>query len=513
MDDEDDPFDNYDVYLRAAQAKKQTQCSSTQNGAKSTGIPFSTPSMDWRRPRTALFSRVEQSDDEYTRPRMQLPRLCSCCCVFVMIFTIAATFLVRMEWDNVKEHAFVERISITWSSYYVWYYATPPQMPPPVPPAPSLPPLPPLEPPPSPAPLEPPPSPAPSSPPPVPSSPPPPSPPIPPLLPPSPSTPPPEDIAALRVRLAHLSLRMLPGQELETADHDAVPASPLVDISDVCSVFETAHAAGGASLTVKLVEQIHFLGAAQEALSSSGLNAAVEIAKSKDDGCGLEYSQAGSSGKRDLLGRPMRDGGEMWGAADRENKQKKCWMMGSLWWLRHWVGAFLVEKAVQEHGGSATAIDEVIKWLQEQNKAGALNRDFLWIAALHGALYQAIAPTGLDAASGSHQLHYPSELAQRLCHDAVPNVYECRHGIGHGVMYATLLSRAAGVANYSACRQPRPYSVRVTNEMVDTISAICREAEGLPTNNQQYNYAQGCRSGTTHSGYLFDTSLADYGRP
>ena len=304
---------------------------------------------------------------------------------------------------------------------------------------------------------------------------------------------------------------MLPGQDRATAEHDAVPASPLVDIHDVCSVFETAHAAGGASMTVKLVELMPFLGAARKALDSSGLGAAVEIAKSKDDGCGLEYSQAGSSGQRDLIGRPMRDAGQMWGAADRENKQKKCWMMGSLWWLRHWVGAFLVEKAVQAPGASATAIDELIIWLQEQNAAGALNGDFLWISALHGALYQAIGPTGLDAASGSHPLHYPSQLAQRLCHDAVPNVYECRHGIGHGVLYATLLSRAAGVANYSACRQPRPYSVRVTNEMFDTIWAICREAEDVPTKNQQYSYAQGCRSGATHSGYLFDTNLADYG--
>ena len=70
---------------------------------------------------------------------------------------------------------------------------------------------------------------------------------------------------------------------------------------------------------------------------------------------------------------------------------KKCWIHGSLWWIRHWVGAFLAEKAMQQRTNQS-AVDELIVWLQQN--AYKLNNDFLWISALHGALYQTIEYTG-----------------------------------------------------------------------------------------------------------------------
>ena len=156
------------------------------------------------------------------------------------------------------------------------------------------------------------------------------------------------------------------------------------------------------------------------------------------------------------------------------------------------------------------AVGPLVQWLQEQNWGGeGLHGDFLWISALHGALFQAIGAAGLGF---DGPLRYPSQLAQRLCHDQVANVYECRHGVGHGVLYATLLRQHGSLANYSACRQPRPYSLTISNEMWDAVWAMCREAETLPTSNQEFSFAQGCTSGASHSGYLFDTRLAEYGR-
>ena len=129
---------------------------------------------------------------------------------------------------------------------------------------------------------------------------------------------------------------------------------------------------------------------------------------------------------------------------------------------------------------------------------------------MHGALFHAIGPTGIGA-TDAKPYHYPSELAQRLCHDHVPNVYECRHGIGHGVLYAVALGRVPSLMNYSACRQPRPYSVAISGEMFDAVWRICAEANAVATQNEQFNYSQGCTSGAAHSGYLFDTNFAGYG--
>ena len=59
--------------------------------------------------------------------------------------------------------------------------------------------------------------------------------------------------------------------------------------------------------------------------------------------------------------------------------------------------------------------------------------------------------------------------------------------------------------------QPRPYALDLGGPLWDTIWALCRDAEALPTDNQQHSYAQGCFSGATHSGYLFNTKFRDYG--
>ena len=293
---------------------------------------------------------------------------------------------------------------------------------------------------------------------------------------------------------------MLPGQQQQ----QATTVSPLVDLTaaGVCGVFETAYAAGGKLNTLALVERGAFLEATRQALNASG-RTDVEVASSADQGCGLEYSRSATEGRESLVSQTLPDGGRLWGPADRENKMKKCWIHGSLWWIRHWVGAFLAEKAMQQRTNQS-AVDELIVWLQQN--AYKLNNDFLWISALHGALYQTIEYTGRDA-----PLRYPAQLAQRVCHDAVPNVYECRHGIGHGVLYSVLLRSAAGLADYSACRQPRPYSVPVTDEMFQTVWRLCDEANAVPTQNAQYSYNQGCVSGATHSGYLFDTTLRELG--
>jgi hypothetical protein len=298
---------------------------------------------------------------------------------------------------------------------------------------------------------------------------------------------------------------MLPGLSHSSTNGDGPIASTLIDLADVCKVFESAYRIGGAEDVLRLLERSQFIAAIQHELVSSANRAHVEVASSADDGCGVEYSMAGSEGQTDVLGRSLPEGGHLWTRADTENKQKKCWLHGSQWWLRHWAGSFIAERVVQHNG--APAADALILWLQE---AHSMN-DFVWTSALHGALYQVIAPLGMSVSMAS-QLRYPSALAQKLCHDRVRDVYECRHGIGHGVFYAVLMSHGHMMANYSACMQPRPYSIPNADQMLDDARVVCDQARSIPTFVQQHTYQSGCVSGSTHSWYLFDAKLGEYGR-
>ena len=188
-------------------------------------------------------------------------------------------------------------------------------------------------------------------------------------------------------------------------------------------------------------------------------------------------------------------------------------------------------------------------WLQKDMRwcvarFNVCDADFDHIAALHGARPRThgCAPkarkTSLPVGTGAlfHTLghmaplvRFPAEFAQRVCPDDASNVYECRHGIGHGVLYAVWLQRpelagrvhslcvvltssaqrnhgchahpplhllrrgwrarldgawterkSCASSGYSVRHQPRPYGLeRATEEERRAVDAMCEQADGI----------------------------------
>lgn len=196
----------------------------------------------------------------------------------------------------------------------------------------------------------------------------------------------------------------------------------------------------------------------------------------------------------------------------------------AVWWLRHYVGAFLADMAL-----SGVRIPELpvlgpaddgprflIRWLQARSTNRRLGGDFALNASLHGAIFHTFAMrTRSDPA-----LSYPTVLAREWCPDDSSNLYECRHGIGHGVLYAVWLRRAELAAlctttcdcTCCTCNQLRPYTPSpMTAEEQQTIDRICDEADRVPTSASVFTYGHGCRSGSGHSGLLFTRQFGAYG--
>ena len=84
----------------------------------------------------------------------------------------------------------------------------------------------------------------------------------------SPASPPLLSLAQLRLQLARLSVHMLPGRRKPGLRWEN-SASPLVDVSDVCTIFEACFALGGATAMLQLVNRDAFFAATQQALASS----------------------------------------------------------------------------------------------------------------------------------------------------------------------------------------------------------------------------------------------------
>mmetsp|Transcript_11623 Transcript_11623/g.38430 ORF Transcript_11623/g.38430 Transcript_11623/m.38430 type:complete len:170 (-) Transcript_11623:167-676(-) len=150
--------------------------------------------------------------------------------------------------------------------------------------------------------------------------------------------------------------------------------------------------------------------------------------------------------------------------------------------------------------------------------------DFDHIAALHGALFHTLGHM-------APLVRFPAEFAQRVCPDDASNVYECRHGIGHGVLYAVWLQRPE-LAGYSVRHQPRPYGLeRATEEERRAVDAMCEQADALPSepylsvdtsgvpgyivdmSRHEAKYGEACRTGARHSVLLFDKKLEAWGMP
>ena len=293
-------------------------------------------------------------------------------------------------------------------------------------------------------------------------------------------------------------------------------ASPLVDVSDVCAIFKACFALGGATAMLQLVNRDAFLAATRQALASSERATEIEARAHPEAGFGITYHSFGTD--NDVLGKLLA---EMCSVLhDCEKKRlttmaTQSWVHGGLWWLRHYVGAFLADMAL-----SGVRIPELpvlgpaddgprllIRWLQARSTNRQLGGDFALIASLHGAIFHTFAMrTRSDPV-----LSYPTVLAQEWCPDDSSNLYECRHGIGHGVLYAVWLRRAE-LAAYTTCNQVRPYTpAPMTAEEQQTIDRICDEADRVPTSASVFTYGHGCRSGSGHSGLLFTRQFGAYG--
>ena len=322
-----------------------------------------------------------------------------------------------------------------------------------------------------------------------------------------------------RKRLATLSVAMLPRR---LRDEQSADASQLQDISDVCAIFEEAFAAGGGAATLALVDRYAFADQTRAALIASGRAAEIEIDEHVMAGLGVSYHEAGEP-QRDIFGVNMSVGKRLYGTW--HDMKRYNWIQGSLWWLRHWLGAFLGDKVLQRavfsDVGAAMSEVQLFAWLQRdmqgcQARLRNCRHDFSRVAALHGAIFHIMAH---HARPGYPHVDYPTSLAKEWCPDRTPLLYECRHGIGHGVLYATWLRRPE-LTDYSACKQPRGYNLAPpTRSELLLVAAACRQADAIPTNvtnvvpcnGDECTFGGGCRSGEQHSRFLFDRRMRRYG--
>lgn len=150
-----------------------------------------------------------------------------------------------------------------------------------------------------------------------------------------------------------------------------------MDIGDVVAVFEAAFLAGGATAaycpshetrrcathpriltqaTLSLLDRDPFAAATRAALRATGRSSEVAINATVQVGCGILYHGAAGP-QEDVVGvegcaHGICQPGDRIGRASRfqpaADHKRHCWLHGSLWWLRHWAGAFLADKVIRE---------------------------------------------------------------------------------------------------------------------------------------------------------------------
>ena len=332
------------------------------------------------------------------------------------------------------------------------------------------------------------------------------------------SLPPSSPLAALRAQLAQISINMLPGGQGHGPGWES-SASPLVDIGNVCAIFEAAFSLGGARATLQLVNRDEFLTATKLALSEHASGIFVAAA---EQGFGITYNK----GKGDVFGKPISETRPVLKDSRLTVGATRSWLNGALWWLRHYTGAFLADKILSggripelaEKRDTAEASAELIRWLQAKSTYRRMKSDFALIASLHGAIFHTFAM--LSRAKNTTAVEYPVERALQWCPDTVVNKYECRHGIGHGIHLAIWLRRPE-LANYSACNQLRPYTPAPSSaEEWQSIHQACNQSDLVQaqldhmqnrTEKDGLTFGYGCRSGTQHSDILFNRRFSAYG--
>ena len=187
---------------------------------------------------------------------------------------------------------------------------------------------------------------------------------------------------------------------------------------------------------------------------------------------------------------------------------------GCLWWLRHFLGAFLAEKVAEgplrlagpEDPGRISTADELQTEIRYQQRRP--DADYVTVAAQHGSIWHTIAMehqgnmpalnryplARVEALCGEHL--YDEDHANQVEQLNTDIAYECRHAVGHAVFYTVALREQNMYPR--SCLQFRPGSYTMHAENWDVAGSICWTA---PEQELWWR----CKQGTEHSYNLLRT--------
>ena len=292
---------------------------------------------------------------------------------------------------------------------------------------------------------------------------------------------------------------------LDTASRDLLT----IDIHPICDVWELAyHHFGAVSFLPDFMNTDDMI--AQIIASAAARNIHITI----DNARGQEFN---------IYGGDIKVNGV--GYYGRQAMDIHC--QGCLFWTRHYAGSFLAKRLHLDgflylHG--AHRPDEKVIGMHDflnlvRDEMRKPHADYIVTSITHGAIWHTVA-----LKYGPDLEYYPMDDAWDWCGSLLTGQdefkewwgfpdgdtfigQECRHGIGHGVFYATALwARGLTSADYDACIQYRPYSWTLPDYALDRANAICDTAN-------DFMIRQDCRDGVSHSYELmtkFDWSNGVY---
>ena len=180
-------------------------------------------------------------------------------------------------------------------------------------------------------------------------------------------------------------------------------------------------------------------------------------------------------------------------------------MPGGMFWPRHWIGGYLAEKFLKEGALSlrgphdptpARLANDNAFMIEMVDATDRLGADFVTVSVLHATAWT-ILPHKMN-----NRNNYPTDIVNAWCRDkvwddrdwgddtGVDTAYECRHAMGHAMIYAAAQRKDNVKAN--ACMQYRTDHHRFPKNAIDEAHRLCDSA---PDGDLQW----GCYSGADHS--------------
>jgi len=175
-------------------------------------------------------------------------------------------------------------------------------------------------------------------------------------------------------------------------------------------------------------------------------------------------------------------------------------LLGSLWWMRHWAGAFLADaliagRQIWTPGGSFHDADSLLNHIHQLQKHSG--RDQATVSIEHGFIWHSVLSMNCSS--------YPAWLAIKWCR--IPETLEqpCLHAFGHGVFYSFILREYElkrddqPTDGYSVCNQLRPFSMNISSQVQNIMFSACEAAPSLEA-------IAFCRAGVHHSIHLMSSA-------